>query len=106
MRDNQILVHLLPGFWQSRLELAWAYARLGKYEEGLEAVGLSKELAARAGITPDTSVLHYVRALALQGLGRIDEAIAEADQSNQIRPTTLTRELLQQLRAGRAPQAS
>ncbi|MCH7607256.1 MAG: hypothetical protein IIC94_01625 [Chloroflexi bacterium] len=98
VRDAEILVQLMPGFWQAHAALAWAYVRLGGYEEGLEASTRAIELSAAAGPLA-THLLPYVEALALQGLGRIDEAIEAATRSEALRPSASAYQLLQQLGA-------
>ena len=98
------LVQLMPGFWQAHAALAWAYVRLGGYGEGLQASARAIELSAAAGPLA-THLLPYVEALALQGLGRTDEAIEAATRSLALRASTPAYELLQQLRSTSASDA-
>jgi O-antigen ligase len=79
--DSQVLVALLPGFWQAYTSLAWAYLRLEDPENSLEQLVLAKELAVASSNRPELWLLYYVEALALDALGRSDEAIAAARQS-------------------------
>ena len=96
IRDAEILVRLMPGFWQAQAALASSYVRLGGYEEGLQAVARAKELSATSG-RPDIHLVYYVEAQALQALGRIDEAIQAAETSIRLRRNPLAQRLLEQL---------
>ena len=97
IHPSLVRVELLPGFWQARLALALSYVRLGLFEDGLEAVAVAKELSISGGVDSADHRLHYVEAIALQGLGRTDEAIAAAQRSIAARPNAAAQGLLQQL---------
>ncbi len=86
----------MPGFWQAQVALAWSYARPGRERESLEAVGLAKELSSTKSSGQDIHLVHYVEAVALQGLGRRAEAIVAAQ------PSASARQFLQQL-TGESP---
>ena len=97
IHDNQVRVALLPGFWQARAGLAWAYVELELFEDGLAAVAVAKELAVSGSAGSAAHFVHYLEALALQGLGRRAEAIAAAQRSMAARPNTAAEALLQEL---------
>ena len=98
VRDSQILVQLMPGFWQPQMALAWSYVRLGAYEEGLRAVARAKALAATTG-RDDAQLVHYVEAVALENLGRIDEAVVAAELATRPRSYPPADQLLARLTA-------
>ena len=103
-RDSEVLVQLMPGFWQSHAALALAYVRLGRYAEGLEVAATGKALSAQAKV--DTHLLSYVEAAALQGLGRLDEALLAAQRSIDEQPNALAQGLIEQLTATAASDGS
>lgn len=105
IRDSEILVQLMPGFWQAQAALANSYVRLGRYEDGLEAVARAKELSATA-FRADIHLVYYVEAVALQALGRIPEAIRAAELSIARRPSTAAQRLLDRLTATQATDIS
>ena len=85
IHDNPVLTDLMPGFWQAQMALAWAYVRLDVFQEGLAAAA-AKELIGARNSSPNSHIVHYVEAVALQGLGRRAEAIAAAQRSLAARP--------------------
>ena len=99
-RDSEVLVQLMPGFWQPHAALAWSYVRLGRYEEGLGTVATAKALSATANPRPDTHLLHFVEAVALRNLGRLDESLLAAQRSINERPNAPAQELIEQLTRG------
>jgi hypothetical protein len=95
VRDNTILVNLMPGFWQARTALAWAYLRVQDYEGALDAVQGVKDTSM---ISPVAShMAYYIQATALEKLGRADEARAAAHCALSYYVTTVTRDLLGRL---------
>jgi O-antigen ligase len=79
IHENQILVDLMPGFWQARTGLAWSYVRLGNFELALDAIEEAKRL--RGLESNGAHLIFFIEAAALERLGRFDEAIAAAQLS-------------------------
>ena len=97
VRDTEVLVRLMPGFWQSHAALAWSYVRIGEHEEALRVADEAKALSATTTKLADTHLLHYVYAVAYEGLGRTDDAILSANRSIYRRPNTAAQQLLDRL---------
>lgn len=97
VRDNLVLTALLPGMWQAQVALALSYVRLGRFQEGLEAVEVAKELSATSSNKPEIYFIHYVEAAALRGLGRREEAIAAALRSMAAQSNAASQRLIEQL---------
>ena len=76
LHSNLLLVELMPGFWQARTGLAWAYIRLGRHEDALRVVQEAKDV--RVLESSGANLIYYIQAWALEGLGRIEEAKAAA----------------------------
>ncbi|MCH8200180.1 MAG: hypothetical protein IIA54_08985 [Chloroflexi bacterium] len=105
-RDAEILARLMPGFWQVRTTLAWAYVSLGAYEAALRAAAAGIQLAENAAAGGEANVLQYVSAVAYERLGRTDEAIRAAELSLRQRRNSPAQELLDRLTATPASDAA
>jgi hypothetical protein len=95
VHDNMVLVNLMPGFWQARTALAWAFVRMKEYESALEAVQDSKD--AKILESRGANLAYHIQAAALEGLGRVDDARAAAHCALSYLPTTHMLELLKRL---------
>lgn len=95
VRDNTILVNLMPGFWQARTALAWAYVRVQDYESALVTVQASKDI--RVLESAGAHLAYYIQATALERLGRADEARAAARCSLSYHATNQALDLLERL---------
>lgn len=84
----EVLAGLMPGFYQATTGLAWAYARLGFFEQSLEAVGRAKELVASDPDRSELYLIDFVKALALRGLGDREGAIEAAKRSMMLTANT------------------
>jgi tetratricopeptide (TPR) repeat protein len=93
--DNSLLVHLMPGFWQARTALAWAYVRVQQYEGALRTVQEAKDV--RILESAGAHLAYYIQGTALQRLGREDEARAALHCSLSYNATTQAINLLEQL---------
>ena len=93
--DNDVLVHLMPGFWQARTALAWAYVRVGEFDSALEAVQAAKDI--RVLESAGAHLAYYIQATALANLGQVDDARAAAHCSLSYHPTNQTLDLLRNL---------
>ena len=93
--DNDLLVHLMPGFWQARTALAWAYVRIQDYEGALQTVQDAKDIGILA--SAGAHLAYYIQGTALERLGRIDEAKAAGYCALSYLPTTQTVSLLERM---------
>ena len=93
--DNSVLVNLMPGFWQARTALAWAYVRVQEYEEALATVQDAKDI--RILESAGAHLAYYIQAAALERLGRADDARAAAHCSLSHHPTNQAIDLLRKL---------
>jgi tetratricopeptide (TPR) repeat protein/O-antigen ligase len=92
---NRTLVELLPAYWQAQDALAWAYVLTGQPE--LALAPLDRALKINSGST-NGSLAYYIRGVALNDLGRTQEAIEALEQSMELTPTLVADLLLRQLR--------
>ena len=99
VRDTEVLVQLMPGFWQAHAALAWSYVRIGEYERALQVADDAKALSLTTTVYADTHLLYYVYAVAYEGLGRTEDAIKAARTSIRRRPNTAAQQLLERLTA-------
>jgi len=90
--DNTVLVNLMPGFWQARTALAWAYVRVREFDSALLAVQDAKDI--RVLESAGAHLAYYIQATALANLGRLDEARAAAHCALSHRLTTQAFDLL------------
>jgi hypothetical protein len=95
IRENTILVNLMPGFWQARTALAWAYVRGQDYEGALDVVQAAKDI--RILDSGGGHLAYYIQATALENLGRADEARAAAHCALSYLATTQSLDLLERL---------
>ena len=92
---NQVLVNLMPGFWQARTALAWSLVQLDQFEAGLRVVQEAKDIEV---LDSDGAYLaYYIQGAALRGLGQADEARAAARCSIAYTPTNQSIDLLRLL---------
>ena len=103
VRDNQILAELSPASWLAHAALAWSYVALGQYERGLETALYAERISADADAGANRHIVYFVKATALQGLGRTDEAIAAAERSLALSPLTRAQHLLRELTGSAVP---
>ena len=95
VHENELLVELMPGFWQARTSLAWSLVRLGLYDRALDALQDAKDIEAlEAG---GAQLIHFVEAVALEALGRTDGAIRSAQLSMEASPNSQAQEVLDRL---------
>ena len=92
---NRTLVELLPAYWQTQDALAWAYVRTGQPELALAPLDRALEIT---GGSTNGYLAYYIRGVALNDLGRTQEAIEALEQSMQLTPTPVAELLLVQLR--------
>jgi hypothetical protein len=92
---NEVLVDLMPGFWQARTTLAWSLVRLGEFEAGLRVVQEAKDI--RVLESTGAHVTYYIQAFALRGIGSLDEARSAARCSIAYRSTNQAIDLLAEL---------
>jgi tetratricopeptide (TPR) repeat protein len=93
--DNALLVNLMPGFWQARTALAWAFVRVGQYEDALQVVQDAKDI--RILESAGAHLAYYIQGTALERLGDADSARAAAHCALSYLPTRQTLDLLRRL---------
>lgn len=93
--DNTVLVNLMPGFWQARTALAWAFLRVQNYEAALDTVEDAKGINILE--TRGANLAYYIQASASESLGRTDEARAAAHCSLAYLPTNQALDILGRL---------
>ena len=98
VRSADVLVQLMPGFWQAHTALALSYVRLGAYEEGLRVAKVARALSGNSKV-PELHFLYYVLAVAYEGLGRTDDARTAAKNSIRRRPNTAAQQIFDRLSA-------
>ena len=74
IEDNLTLVALVPNRWRARLQLAWAYHRLGDQDRALDAITTARALGAADDMF--AGFFYYTEARVLRALGRTEEADA------------------------------
>ena len=92
---NQVLVNLMPGFWQARTALAWSLVQLDQFEASLRVVQEAKDI--RVLDSTGAYLAYYIQGAALRELGQADEARAAAHCSIAYNPTNQAIDLLRML---------
>ena len=92
---NQVLVNLMPGFWQARTALAWSLVQLDQFEDGLRVVQEAKDIQVLK--SAGAYLAYYIQGAALRELGQADEARAAAHCSIAYNPTNQAIDLLRML---------
>jgi len=88
---------LMPGFWQTSASLGWTYNTVDRPAEALAEFERALALTRESRSTEGVFFIHYLQALALEKLGRYEEALALARTSYDLKPTNEADAVIQRL---------
>jgi tetratricopeptide (TPR) repeat protein len=81
VHEAQVMVQMMPGFWQSRALLALTYINVHESEPALATASALITEGQGVRSAGEMAFLLYVRALAFEQLERYDEALADAQEA-------------------------